>query len=122
MLVLNGKQSMKPQAICVCAVLQKTQKRLPSTAKPSLGGECPERVSRNAQQNLKRMLCFSPCSSKACREWMLNSPCVYLRSLSLTHTLVYRHILVRSGSICWNTFREPRSRLGVAEISMLIFK
>lgn len=38
MLVLNGKQSMKPQAICVCAVLQKTQKGLPSTANLSLRG------------------------------------------------------------------------------------
>lgn len=48
-LVLNGKQSMKPQAICVCAVLQKTQKALPSTANPSLRSERSERPSKKVQ-------------------------------------------------------------------------
>lgn len=48
-LVLNGKQSMKPQAVCVCAVLQKTQKALPSTANPSLRSERSERPSKKVQ-------------------------------------------------------------------------
>jgi len=53
---------MKPQAICVCAVLQKTQQSLPSTANPGLRSEHSERLSKKVQRNLKSMGCFFTCS------------------------------------------------------------